>query len=348
MMDFLACPVCKNPFKLKIVLQESIETSKTLSLPGCQQYCAMLSQPIISPEIRFKAHSYCRKCYEIEIIDGELTCTNNHKFSVKNAVPILLSKKADNQRTKKTFDIEWNVFTYNEKIYGHSTQEEFNDLKKRMSIDSNFFKDKTVLDAGCGIGRITNSVSQYSKEIVGVDFSSGVNEAYLSNKKNHMVHIVQGDLMNLPFRDSCFDYVYSKGVIHYVPDVQRCLKELTTVIIPDGTLSITIYNEMPALFRFFNAIFRKVAIYLPVKAIYMISYLLVPFLVLAWKCSGVQQRKIDWNERAHMIFNWLSSEFQNYTTNEEAKKWFSDLGYKEIILSKIPVGITGTKKQKNK
>jgi ubiquinone/menaquinone biosynthesis C-methylase UbiE/uncharacterized protein YbaR (Trm112 family) len=347
-MDFIVCPICKLSLKLKILSQETIQTANSATLPGCQQYCEMISQTITSPEIRTQAYSNCKTCYNNEIIKGELSCPNHHKFLIKNGIPVLLNNSATKQRTKKTFDIEWNVFTYNEKIYGHSIEEEFIDLKKRMNIDSDFLKNKIILDAGCGIGRITQSVNQYAKEVIGIDFSSGVEEAYLLNKKNSMVHIIQGDLMNLPFRDAYFDYAYSKGVMHYVPDVQRCLNELTSVIKTDGALSITIYNKMTFLFEIFNTILRQITLYLPIKANYMISYLLTPFLILAWKWSGVKQRKIDWNERAHMIFNWLSSEFQNSTTNEEAKKWFSDRGYKNIALSKIPVGITGIKKSKIK
>jgi len=313
-------------------------------LPGCQQYCGLISKTITSPELQAEAYSNCRTCYSNEIIEGELSCSNQHKFPVAKAVPVLLKRSAVEQRTKKTFDVEWNVFTYKEKIYGHSTEEEFNDLTERVSISPDVFRNRTVLDAGCGIGRITKSVSEYAREVIGIDFSAGVEEAYLLNRTNTNVHIIQGDLMHLPFRESYFDYVYSKGVMHYVPDIQKCLLELTAVIKTGGALSITVYGKMTLLFELFNVILRKITLLLPLKANYIISYLLTPFLVIAWKWSGIKLRKIDWNERAHMIFNWLSSEHQNSATNEEAEKWFSDMGYTDITLSEIPVGITGIKK----
>jgi len=128
-----------------------------------------------------------------------------------------------------------------------------------------------------------------------------------------------------------------------VPDPKKCVEELATVVVTGGALSMTIYNKMSSLFERFNTFLRKISLRLPVKTIFLISHLFVPLLVFAWRWSGVKKRKIDWNERAHMIFNWLSSEFQNRTTNEEAADWFIDLGYHDIKFSDLPVGIIGIK-----
>ena len=343
-MDFLVCPVCRLPLQLKIDEQKEIQRDRKNLLPACRRYCEVISKELSSSEVRKEAYFNCSACYKKEITEGRLMCRNGHAFSITGAVPRLYRKPVNHQRTKQTFDVEWNVFKYNEKIYGHSPEEEFHDLLKRMVIDEAFFQEKTILDAGCGIGRITQSVAKFANEVVGVDFSQGVDEAYLLNENNLNVHIIQADIMNLPFKESSFDYVYSKGVLHYVSDVKKCLAELTSLVIPGGALSVTIYSKMSCLFEIFNALIRKFALCLPVKAIYILSYLLIPFLVFAWKWSGVKQRKIDWDESAHMIFNWLSSEFQNKTTDEEAVEWFTDLGFSDIRLSDIPVGITGIKK----
>lgn len=343
-MDFIVCPVCRLPLQLKIDARKEIQRDRKDPLPGCHRYCEVISKEISSSKVREEAYSKCSTCYNNEVTEGRLTCRNGHQFPITGAVPRLYRKPVNHQRTKKTFDVEWNVFTYDEKIYGHSPEEEFYDLLKRMVIDEAFFHEKTILDAGCGIGRITQSVAKYANEVVGVDFSLGVDEAYLLNENNPNVHIMQADIMNLPFKESSFDYVYSKGVLHYVSDVQKCLAELASVVIPGGALSVTLYNKMSLWFEIFNTLLRKITVYLPVKAIYILSYLLIPFLVLAWKWSGVKQRKIDWNESAHMIFNWLSSEFQNKATNEEVSQWFVDLGYHDIRVSELPVGITGIRR----
>jgi ubiquinone/menaquinone biosynthesis C-methylase UbiE len=249
----------------------------------------------------------------------------------------------EQQRTKKTFDVEWNVFSYDEKIYGHSANEELKDFFVRMTVDESFLRGKTVLDAGCGIGRLTQSVGSFAREIVGIDFSSGVDEAWLLNEEKHNIHILQGDLMNLPFKGSSFDYVYSKGVLHYVSDVKMCVGSLASVVGPGGALSVTLYPKMSPFFELFNHLLRSATVRLPIRIVYCISYLLIPFMSFAWKWSGLERRDIHWNERAHMIFNWLSSEFQNRVSNEEIEGCFKDLGFNNIRLSDRPVGITGFK-----
>ncbi|UCH00618.1 MAG: class I SAM-dependent methyltransferase, partial [Deltaproteobacteria bacterium] len=154
-----------------------------------------------------------------------------------------------------------------------------------------------------------------------------------------------GDIMSLPFRSSSFDYEYSKGVLHYVSDVQKCVAALASVVKPGGALSVTLYPKMSPFFGAFNRLLRIATVRLPIKFIYWLSYLLIPFLSLAWKWSGLKRRYIDWNERAHMVFNWLSSEFQNRASNREVEGWFKDLGFNKIRFSDTLVGLTGVKSE---
>jgi len=247
------------------------------------------------------------------------------------------------QRTKVTFDVEWKVFRYKEKIYGHSEEEELRDLFQRMVVDEEFLCGKTVLDAGCGIGRLTQSVGRFTKEIFGIDFSHGVDEARLMTEGDPTIHILQGDLMHLPFRESCFDYVYSKGVLHYLSDAKKGMTGLATLVRPGGALSMTLYPRMSSLFEGFTSLIRGCTVRFPIKVNYVLSYLFIPFLSLAWKWSGLEKRDIEWNERAHMIFNWLSSEFQNRATVSEVNDWFDELDFGSMRISRIPVGMTGFK-----
>jgi hypothetical protein len=82
---------------------------------------------------------------------------------------------------------------------------------------------------------------------------------------------------------------------------------------------------------------------LPVEIVYLLSHALVPFLNVAWAWSGLKRRPIQWEERAHMIFNWLSSEHLNTASDQEMRDWFLDLGFDRIRVSEVPVGITGGK-----
>src|SRR5437868_1820533 len=56
------------------------------------------------------------------------------------------------------------------------------------------------LDAGCGEGRYTYCLADEGAEIVGLDVSEAVNQAYRRNRTNPHVHIVQGSIYQPPLR----------------------------------------------------------------------------------------------------------------------------------------------------
>jgi ubiquinone/menaquinone biosynthesis C-methylase UbiE/uncharacterized protein YbaR (Trm112 family) len=343
LIDILACPACGQHLKLSVYSEKEMRREGK-DFPGCHNYCELLSLKIVSPDIQKDAHAYCTDCYHKEVFEGSLSCPSGHAFPINGSIPRLQDVEVGRQRTKKTFDVEWKVFKYDKKIYGHSEEEELQDFFRRMVVDESFLRGHTVLDSGCGIGRLTRSLGRLTREIVGIDFSYGVDEARLLNQEVPTVHILQGDIMNLPFKEASFDYAYSKGVLHYVPDAKKCIENLASVLKPQGgALSVTLYPKMPPFFESFNRLMRSVTVRLPIKANYCLSFLLIPFFSLAWKWSGVEERDIDRDERAHMIFNWISSEFQNRVSNGEVETWFRELGFNKIRLSDTPVGITGIK-----
>lgn len=342
LMDILCCPLCRKPLSLTVYEERCIER-ETPALPGCCHYCGFLGQALTSPESRKEACTHCPACYQTEVTEGMLTCLSEHLFPVRRSIPRFISEQIGLQRTKQTFDVEWKEFHYREKIYGHSQEEELQDFFHRMVVDDGFLRDKTVLDAGCGMGRLTHSISHFASEVVGIDLSEGVDDAQRLNLKRSNAHILQGDIMTLPFKEASFDYVFSKGVLHYVSDVRKCLSSLASRVKPGGALSVTLYPRMSPLFEAFNEVVRRATVRLPIRAVFLLSHLLVPLLSLAWRWSGLRKRRIECNERAHMIFNWLSSPYQNRATNREAEAWFRELGFEGIRLSDTPIGITGVR-----
>jgi len=343
MMDILACPVCGRSFELSISVLEKVSSGGDC-LPECLHYCAYTFRDLTLPANRRAAHAHCRQCYREDVASGTLTCPAGHTYPIRGSIPRFVSTSGKTGRTKKTFDVEWGVFHYKEKIYGHTQDEELRDFFRRMVVDGAFLRNKTILDAGCGVGRLAQSISRPAREVVAIDLSGGVDEARIRNRERSSVHVIQGDIMALPLKTCSFDYAYAKGVLHYVSDPRQCISGLANVVNPGGELSITIYPRMSPLFEIFNQQLRRKTVKLPVSMVYRLSFLLIPFFSLSWKWSGIEKRTIDWSERAHMIFNWLSSEHQNRASNEEVLGWFRDCGFEQMKVSDIPVGITGMKR----
>ncbi len=81
----------------------------------------------------------------------------------------------------------------------------------------------TILDVGCGDGRITNRLAS-SYKVIGVDTSQAALK-YVKTKT------VIGSADNLPFRDQSFDLVLAAELLEHLPQAayERTLKELKRV-----------------------------------------------------------------------------------------------------------------------
>lgn len=340
-MDILRCPLCKEGLRLRVREQRRVKRAGEV-FPGCAEFCEYRSLVLDSLNKR-RAYEHCCECYTHDVVEGDLTCNSGHQFRILRSVPQFNPQWVERKRTKLTFDVEWSAFKYGERIYGHSQEDEIQDFFRRMAVDGSFLEGKTVLDAGCGVGRLSQSVARYAREVVGMDFSEGTGDACARNRALANVHIVQGDIMQPPFRQGAFGYVYCKGVLHYVPDVKASLRSLASLVEAEGFLSVTINPQRPPAFETFNKGLRKITLGLPVGIVYLLSHALVPFLNLAWVWSGLKRRPIAWNERAHMIFNWLSSDHLNTSSDLQMSQWLVDLGFDSLRISEVPVGITGRK-----
>lgn len=118
----------------------------------------------------------------------------------------------------------------------------------RKRIGFNEFKDivsftppPKVLDIGCGIGRHVILCQEMGLDAYGIDLSEyavKIGQNWLSDKKihNYQEKIIQGDIRQLPFSNSFFDYALSHGVLDSMSfDVaQSSVSELARVLVPGG------------------------------------------------------------------------------------------------------------------
>ena len=55
--------------------------------------------------------------------------------------------------------------------------------------------------------------------------------------------VIRSDAAGLPFADGSFDVVWSWGVIHHSPRMDRCIAEIARVLAPDGEARVMVYNR---------------------------------------------------------------------------------------------------------
>lgn len=130
------------------------------------------------------------------------------------------------------FGYEWTKYAgYDAENFGRFLESTRSKLKPGM----------VVLDAGCGAGRHLEALAGTGMEVVGVDLSWAVEAASRRVSNHPRLHIVQADLCRLPFRCPTFDFVYSLGVLHHLPDPARGVLSLVGHIRPGGFLLAWVY-----------------------------------------------------------------------------------------------------------
>ncbi len=107
------------------------------------------------------------------------------------------------------------------------------------------YRNLDVLEIGCGLGTMAMNWARQGAKITAIDLNP-ISVAQTSQRfKLYGLTglILQMDANNLSFGDQAFDYVYSWGVLHHSPDLQRSVDEAFRVLRPGGGFGIMLYNR---------------------------------------------------------------------------------------------------------
>ena len=107
--------------------------------------------------------------------------------------------------------------------------------------------------------------------LIGIDLSRAVEQAYAVTQHNPRI-LIQADIANLPFKRP-FDFIYSVGVLHHLPNPKVGFQSLVGHLKPKGSISVWVYgkegNEI--IEKFVNPVRKLVTSRLPMKLLALIS-----------------------------------------------------------------------------
>ena len=64
------------------------------------------------------------------------------------------------------------------------------------------------------------------------------------------MNVVQANATSLQFEDNTFDCVYSFGVLHHIPDIEKALSEIKRVLKPGGRIMVMLYHKNSLLYGY--------------------------------------------------------------------------------------------------
>ncbi|MFC1948075.1 class I SAM-dependent methyltransferase [Chloroflexota bacterium] len=106
------------------------------------------------------------------------------------------------------------------------------------------FPGDRILDAGCGTGIFTLDFLNTGAIVTGLDISRGMLLNAITGLKNLPFFAVQGDMLNLPFKDNLFEKTVSITALEFIEDAQTAVNELFRVTRPGGVVIAATLNSL--------------------------------------------------------------------------------------------------------
>ena len=294
------------------------------------------------------------------IISGELSCKNcSNTYPIIDGVPFFNLNLTDSKidLNRKNFADEWNYFTSNMDTRNETLAKE--ELESCFNPFANYkdLENKFILDAGCGGGRFIYIISKETnaKEIFGLDLSNAVLTAFKNTKHFENVTIIQGDITKPPFKkERLFDFIYSIGVLHHLPDPSQGFSSLVNNLKQDGKILAWVYGKEgnDLYIRFADPIRKAITSKLPFKVNLYLSFiisLIMWFIILTFyhplnlvigeetlnKFLPFNEyfnffRKRGFKDFWRTVFDKMVPTISYYISSEEFKMWFesNNLEYK--------------------
>lgn len=297
-------------------------------------------------------HNYERVYADLVKRNLQITKTNPGDLATKTQVFDRLGNAKTIKRTQQSFGYQWTVFGE----MADQFQEDF--LNYIYPITPEFFVGKWGLDAGCGFGRHLYYASRFGAKMVGLDFSHAIKRAREITDGLEDVQLIQGDLQMPPFRLRSFDFVYSIGVLHHLPDPERGFRSLLPLLRPGGVVFIWVYSKSRRFSNGFLEAVRALTSRFPLGLARMLSLagalldwwlFILPYRLGRRLFGRAIDRVVfpriklyarypfqvvyaDWFDR-------LSAPIRHYFNGEELAEWAAGAGLLNVKIS--PTGLYG-------
>jgi ubiquinone/menaquinone biosynthesis C-methylase UbiE len=173
------------------------------------------------------------------------------------------------QYARQQAQLQWNTTACGELSGDKDTLEYFQNVEQeRYAVQDwmhdyfNFagFSGKKVLEIGVGQGTDLVEFATHGATCCGIDITR--QHLQLTEKnflaRNLTVELKDSDATDIKYDNSSFDCVYSFGVLHHIPEIERCIAETNRVLKPGGTFYMGLYYRWSAFHLFRMIVFEGI------------------------------------------------------------------------------------------
>ena len=112
----------------------------------------------------------------------------------------------------------------------------------------NCSENDRILDIGFGNGYLINNLAKKNEgNFYGIEISDDmIKTGHRRNNKliqQERVHLVKGNVMDIPFEDDFFDKIYTVNTVYFWEDLDKSLLEIKRVLKPNGIFINAIYSK---------------------------------------------------------------------------------------------------------
>jgi ubiquinone/menaquinone biosynthesis C-methylase UbiE/uncharacterized protein YbaR (Trm112 family) len=341
-LDVLCCP-CGAELALKDAVTKPASSRVSIAEVKCKMSCSFrqtkVSQGTVTP-------SDCNQCYATEITAGSLLCKRGHEWQILNGIPRFLpaALALDLKKTQEAFSFEWKMFRFGERNWGQDIEVRRGLFLKGMGVKLEELRGKTIFDAGCGSGLLSMEMAKsFGMEVFAMDLAYGIENAYQHND-SPFVHFLQGSVLEPPFHNGAFDYLYCAGVLVACPDTHEGFLSIIKTLKRGGRCFIWLYhpidrahhpNDVTKL-TIYNWIRANITSHLPIRLQYALYLSLMPAYLAKRRITtllGVEKNPRTWREKMQSLFDMLSPVYENRHNEEEAVGWFRDSGFTNVTVA---------------
>ncbi len=147
------------------------------------------------------------------------------------------------------------------------------------------WRGKRVLEIGSGVGTDARKIIRMGGDYTGINVDRVSTEATSQALRVFSLAGValQCDATSLDFPDNTFDVVYSFGVLHHIPEVEKAVAEIRRVLKPGGELLVMLYNRASINYVVEIMFMRKLGL----------CILSVPGAISLLRWMGFQREKLE-------------------------------------------------------